>query len=304
MRPKAIAPALTAAVVAVAVLAARSAAQTIPIPSPQPVTGPTPGLPPPGIEATYGPPVPEDLEQIAYNGPSYQRRHVMVRGRLGIIEAGRFLSLEQGSARVMLIVFNPSDLHDYSTLLGLDVDVRGIVRVMPGKQKTVPCRGTHLLESKCDDYLLPELPDKRIGWPETSLTVLSLSDSGTGLSSRRSEGGRTLAETGVEAAAADGKAVRAIGQFRGANLCRDLPSVSRRDPDDWVLLTPEGPLWVTDKRPAGRGFRLDPAYRADTARWLEVTGKVQILESVRYLKAGKVALIPRPAESDAVPCPP
>ena len=136
-----------------------------------------------------------------------------------------------------------------------------------------------------------------------SITVLSLSDRGTGLSARR-PGGRTLAETGVEAAAADGKPVRAIGQFRGANLCEDLPTVTRRDPADWVLLTPEGPLWVVGRRPAGKGFRLDPAYRADTTRWLEVTGKVQLVDSVKYLKASKITLIPRPAETQPEPCPP
>ena len=58
------------------------------------------------------------------------------------------------------------------------------------------------------------------------------------------------------------------------------------------------------RRPAGKGFQLDPAYRADTTRWLEVTGKVQIADSVRYLKASKITLIPRPAETEPDPCPP
>jgi hypothetical protein len=256
------------------------------------------------MEAFYGPPQPEDLDQIAYNGASYQKRHVIVRGRLGVLDVGRFLSLEEGTARVMLIAFNPTDIHDYSTLLGRDVDVRGIVRVLPTKQDVVPCRGTFLLESKCEDYDLPELPNAQLGiWPPVSITVLSLSDRGTGLAARR-PGGRTLAETGVEAAAADGKPVRALGQFRGANLCGDLPGVTRRDPADWVLLTSEGPLWVVGRRPAGKGFQLDPAYRADTTRWLEVSGKVELADSVKYLKASKVTLIPRPAETEAVPCPP
>jgi hypothetical protein len=272
-------------------------------PSPGPLTGGTAELPPARIEDIYGAPAGEDLDQIAYNGQSYQRRHVMVKGRLDVLEAGRYLSLSQGTARVMLVPFSPSDTHDYETLLGLEVDVRGIVRVLPSKQQFVPCRGGQLIQSKCDDYELPELPDARMDWPPVSITILSLSDRGTGLTARRS-GGRTLAETGVDAAAADGKPVRAIGQFRGSNLCRDLPNVTRRDPADWVLLTPEAPLWVTGRRPAGSGFGLDPAYRADTSRWLEVTGKVAIVDDVRYLKASKVTLIPRPAEADSVPCPP
>ena len=69
-----------------------------------------------------------------------------------------------------------------------------------------------------------------------------------------------------------------------------------------MLLTSEGPVWVTGRRPAGKGFQLDPAYRADTARWLEVSGKVQVAGEVSYLKAGKVALIARPEDrAGAVP---
>ena len=288
--------------VSVLLAAALAAAAQVHTPSPRPLTGGPEEMPLVGIEELYGPPQPEDLDHIAYNAQSSQKRHVIVNGRLGILDVGRFLSLEKGTARVMLLAFNLTDIHDYSTLLGRDVDVRGIVRVLPAKQEMVPCRGTVLLESKCEDYELPELPNAQMNWPEVSITVLSLSDRGTGLAARR-PGRRTLTETGVEAAAADGKPVRAIGQFRGANLCKDLPTVTRRDPGDWVLLTTEGALWVTGRRPGGKGFLLDPAYRGDTSRWLEVTGKVEPAGEMRYLKASKVVLIPRPAETEAVPCP-
>jgi hypothetical protein len=115
---------------------------------------------------------------------------------------------------------------------------------------------------------------------------------------------RDLADTGIDAAALDGKPVRALGQFRGANLCRDLPDQTRRDPRDWVLVTPEGPVWVTGRRPEGRGFRLDPAYRGDVNRWLEVTGRVALSGEVRYVLADNVALIPRPPEAETTPCNP
>jgi len=180
--------------------------------------------------------------------------------------------------------------------------VTGVVRTIPAHQKRLPCHGGTYVESKCEDFLLPELPDAQPNWPVQSITLFKLSDRGKGLPTRAAA--RTLADTGLEAAAADGKPVRAIGQFRGANLCKDVPDTSRRDPADWVLLTAEGPVWVIGRRPAGRGFQLDPAYRADTARWLEVSGKVEIAGEVRYLKASKVALIPRPAESEPVACPP
>ena len=135
-----------------------------------------------------------------------------------------------------------------------------------------------------------------------SITVVRISDRGTSGGPRKER--RTLADTGLDAAAADGKPVRALGQFRGANLCKDLPEASRKDPADWVLHTPEGPVWVTGRRPAGQGFQLDATYRGDTTRWLEVRGKVLILDTVRYLKATRVSLIPRPPEAEPEPCPP
>jgi hypothetical protein len=98
--------------------------------------------------------------------------------------------------------------------------------------------------------------------------------------------------------------VRALGQFRGANLCKDLGPDTRRDPADWVLLTSEGPVWVTGRRPEGKGFRLDASYRGDTARWLEVTGKVEKAGDVRYVRASRVALAARPADIPAAPCAP
>jgi hypothetical protein len=289
-------PALAVALVALA-------PSQIPVPSPSPISGGPAFLPPVGIEGHYGPAEPEDLDQIAYNGASYQKRNVIVKGRLGDLVPGRYMSLSDGTARVMLIPFHPADYRDFSTLLGLEVEVAGIVRLLPTQQKRVRCYGEMLLESKCEDYLLPELPDAQPGWPTSSITITRISDRGKGPPSRGGSA-RSLADTGIEAAAADGKPVRALGQFRGANLCRDLPAESRRDPADWVLLTAEGPVWVTGRRPEGRGFQLDPAYRADTARWLEVQGKVALTGDVRYLKATRVTMVARPAETEPLPCPP
>jgi len=289
------------AAMAMALMPALLSAQ-IPIPSPPPLTGGGPrDLPPVGVEDLYGPAEPQDLEQIAYSGSSYQKHNVRVRGRLSDLVPGRYLMLMEGAVRVMLVTFYDADYHEISALMGLEVEVKGIVRRIPAKQKRLPCHGGTYIESKCEDFELPELPDAQPGWPEQSITLLAISDRGKGLPRKET---RRLADTGIDAAAADGKPVRAIGQFRGANLCKDLPEASRRDPLDWVLQTPEGPVWVTGRRPAGKGFQLDPAYRADTNRWLEVRAKVLVLENVRYLKASNVALIPRPEDAEPVPCPP
>ena len=287
------------ALLAALIVPAAAAAQ-----APPPVTfTPSPRAPNQTIDAAYGPPEAEDLEQVASGAGTYQRRHVIVHGRLDSMEAGRSLLLSAGGGRLLLIPFNAGDYVDYTRLLGLDVEVGGIVRVLPEQQKMERCLGGSYAESKCADPLLPELPNARMDWPAVSLTVVTLSDRGTGPSGRHA-GPPSLADTGIEAAAAAGKPVRAVGQFRGANLCRDVAETTRRDPADWLLLTSEGPVWVTGRRPEGKGFRLDPAYRTDTSRWLEVNGRVETAGESRYLKATRVALIPKPAEFEATPCPP
>jgi hypothetical protein len=289
-------------VAAGALMLAPVAAAQVPIPSPPPLTGGGPrDLPPVGVEDSYGPPEGQDLEQVANNGAGYQRHNVRVRGRLDDLVPGRYLMLTDGAVRVMLITFFDADYREISVLMGLEVEVTGIVRRIPGRQQIRQCHGGSYVESKCDDFLLPQLPDGQLGWPEQSITLIAITDRGKGVPRKET---RRLADTGIDAAAAEGKPVRAIGQFRGANLCRDLPAESRRDLADWVLLTSEGPLWVTGRRPSGKGFQLDPAYRPDTARWLEVSGKVLVAGEVSYLKAGKVALIARPEEAAPVPCPP
>ena len=257
------------------------------------------------IEGRYGPVEPQDLADISSNGGFYGKHNVAVHGALDVLVGGRYFVLRQGTDRVMLVPFNPADYVDLARLMGSDVDVTGIVRTLPAQQKTVPCpaAGGSALESKCEDPLLPELPNSQPNWPPTSITVVTMSDRGTGRSARGA-GPASLTDTGIVAAAAAGKPVRALGQFRGADLCRDLPTASRRDPADWVLLTSEGPVWVTGHRPEGSGFHLDPAYRGDTARWLEVTARVEVAGEVRYLKATKVSLIPRPEDASATACPP
>ena len=66
-----------------------------------------------------------------------------------------------------------------------------------------------------------------------------------------------------------------------------------------MLHTSEGPVWVTGRRPAGQGFHLDATYRGDTTRWLEVRGKVLILDSDALPQGDQGLLIPRPPEAGA-----
>jgi hypothetical protein len=94
-----------------------------------------------------------------------------------------------------------------------------------------------------------------------------------------------------------GALVSVAGEFRGHNLFADLLMSTRRWPGDWVLKDGLSALWVTGREPRGGGWRLDPALRRDTGKWLEVVGRVEVWKDVVYLRARSVALGRRPAEA-------
>jgi hypothetical protein len=98
-----------------------------------------------------------------------------------------------------------------------------------------------------------------------------------------------------------GKTVRVIGHFRGRNLFDDLPSVSQRKPEDWVLKLQDLPIWVTGKPPRGDGFSLDPESKEDAFHWVEVTGKPEVVDGVVYFHASKVSLARPPGDAPAGP---
>jgi len=285
--------------------AAASAAAQPPVAVPSPGLHPTPAagvVESSSIEGHYGPPEPADLDDVLHNAASLQKHDVLVKGVLGDLEVRKYLSLADGTARVMLIPLDPADYRDFGPLVGAQVEVRGIVRVLPEHQEMVRCRGGFIPQSKCEDPLLPELPNAQPNWPPVSITIVALSETGPGRRRPRAAA-RTLEDVNVAKAAADGKPVTMAGQFRGANLCRDLPPASRRQESDWVLLTAEGPFWIVGHRPEGRGFSLDPASAGDTARWLQVRGKVEVAPEARYVRAGSVELIPRPPGAAPTSCP-
>ena len=92
--------------------------------------------------------------------------------------------------------------------------------------------------------------------------------------------------------------MRVVGLFGGRDLFADLPAGSARTMQDWVLRQPPHAIWVTGRKPEGKGWRLDPAYRGDGVRWLEVTGRVEWRGGVPVLRASKVALAREPAKPD------
>lgn len=72
----------------------------------------------------------------------------------------------------------------------------------------------------------------------------------------------------------DGRTITVVGRFRGANLYGDLPMPVAKSQWDFVLQSADAAIWVTGKRPKGKGFDLDPGRRIDTGQWLQVSGTV------------------------------
>ncbi len=87
--------------------------------------------------------------------------------------------------------------------------------------------------------------------------------------------------------------VRVRGQFRGKNLFGDLV-VAGAPADGWVIKEGESAVWVSGRRPKGDGWSLDPESKSDTAKWVEVVGKVETRDGVTFLRASQVALVPAP----------
>jgi hypothetical protein len=252
--------------------------------------------PEPGQSRTdqYGNPETVELASISGDAGPYQRRNVRVRGTAEPLGWQHYLTLRDGGFRVLLI---PMDTGvEIERLLGFPVEITGVVRQIRKKQYVGrPPVDLDLVE----DPGLPVLPAPDLSLPRVSLTVLSMSDI-TPLEKRvaPAEIAKNIA---ADPARYTGKKVTIIGQFRGRNLFGDLPTVSQRNPSDWVLKDGDSALWVTGKSPRGKGWALDPGYKGDTSKWLEVVGRAEVVEGIVYLRASQVVLAsaPKPLDADA-----
>ena len=89
------------------------------------------------------------------------------------------------------------------------------------------------------------------------------------------------------------------GRFRGRNLYADLPGPLNRSKWDFVLQSADAAVWTSGLRPRGRNFDLDPGARADTGRWLKVTGVVRA-DGVNVWIEAKTMELSTPPEATAV----
>jgi hypothetical protein len=99
----------------------------------------------------------------------------------------------------------------------------------------------------------------------------------------------------------EGKRVTVIGKFRGNNLYSDLSIRTKKTPRDFIIKVADTAIWITGRRPKGKGFELNPRMRRDTGKWLEVIGVLWVEDGMVYLKAEKMAIVPKPDDSALEP---
>ena len=226
-----------------------------------------------------------DLASLNLAPEACEGDHVIAKGRVDLLEHGRYWLLVDGHARALLLASYGMSGDQFDRMVGAWVEVRGICR---------PIRPKEYVLDKDVDLIkfpdLPPLPAPRSDRPNVSITVFSLVDAqGPG----RERPGAETAIIGTvlnDPPAFVGVSVRIVGLFRGRNLFGDLPASSQRSSSDWVLKEGSSALWVTGKAPKGKGWSLDPGYQGDTTRWLAVEGKIEVVNGVGYLRASKVIL--------------
>jgi hypothetical protein len=249
--------------------------------------------------AQYGKPELVELCRVSANGASYEKRNVRTQGKLDLLEMNRYWSLKEDCPPVLIIPMPTMRFDDLDHLIGKDVEVTGIVRVVPYRGSTDGLR---------DDPSLPPVPDRANNpfVPEVSITIFSVSDVSASVGKKREEKQRITLERLVKnPGSRDGKIVRVVGKFRGHNLYGDLPVKSQRRSADWVIKDDLFAIWVTGKKPKGSGFDLDASLKRDTGKWLEVVGRPRTIDGVTYLQAEEVLLTTAPsATAEAAPPPP
>ena len=95
--------------------------------------------------------------------------------------------------------------------------------------------------------------------------------------------------------------ISVVGKFRGDNVYNDLPMRTKKTPRDFIIKVADVSIWVTGKRPRGKGFELNPERRRDTGKWLKITGTPWTDDGVVYLKARKIEMVPKPDDPDLEP---
>jgi hypothetical protein len=262
------------------------------------VPEPSPTLPLSGVrhgstrvERIYGEPEPIDLWTLSAG--RFHRHTVITKGRVRQLDArGEYFEISEDNGRAVLFGV-PEIERSLSGFVGKRVEVIGLVRDLVAAQGMCLSRAQRVPQSLCDDPELPPTPDltlDRGSWPPVSITAWSIQDV-TPLDAKEAQ--RDFATT---LGGNPGEKVKIVGRFGGANL--DAAAVTAAPAAGaWVLRGDDGAVWILGKAPRGEGWSLDPAYRGDLGRWLEVEGTLIRCGSAVCLRARRVLLsvVPRTA---------
>ncbi len=235
------------------------------------------------LENIYGPIRDVSLNDLAFSAESYNGRGIRVKGRVtpqGI--QGTAFEMEDAGARVTLVPIRSNmNTEQLMSLSGQRIEVTGLFTSTQGQSGQ---SGQAINSAGVIQFWSWAGPPEKVG-----------KDKGAILS---------LEQLVARAGKMDGQLVRVVGKFRGRNLFADLPARSMRTVNDWVIKDSLFAVWVTNRKPKGDGFELDPAIRRDTSRWVEVIGRPTTRNGVVILDAMQVTLTQPPtAKADAAPPP-
>lgn len=235
------------------------------------------------LENLYGPIRDVALSDLAFSAESYSGRGIRVKGRIGMQGIqGTSFELSDAGARVTIVPIRGNmNTEQLTSLSGQMVEVTGVFTSSQGQGGA----GEPMGSAGVIQFWTWAGPPEKVG-----------RDKGAILS---------LEQLVARAGKMDGQLVRVVGKFRGRNLFADLPARSMRTVNDWVIKDSLFAVWVTNRKPKGAGFELDPAIRRDTSRWVEVIGRATTRNGVVILDALDVTLTQPPTpKADAAPPPP
>ena len=103
----------------------------------------------------------------------------------------------------------------------------------------------------------------------------------------------------------DNRGVTITGRFRGRNLLGDLATPLNRSRYDFVVQSADAAIWVSNLRPRGSGFELDPGAKVDTGKFVEISGTVHTEGNKVWIDGESLRLArpPTGSDSDLAPTP-
>lgn len=239
------------------------------------------------LENLYGPVVDVSLEALAFNPESYNGKAVRVKGRIGIvgISGGSFELGEAGSRATIVPITRGMNEDQLMNLGGQMVEVTGLFNATSGQSGSGGSGQVQGSIGVIQFWRWAGPPEKLAKNVKAAIV--------------------SLEQLVTRAGKMDGQLVRVVGKFRGRNLFADLPARSMRTIEDWVIKDSLFAVWVTNKKPKGDGFELDPSIRRDSNRWIEVIGRPVTKNGVVIIDAAQVTLTQPPTpKADAAPAPP